>query len=176
MEKERRHKENRKQQENKEREGTKKKKRKRKKEIMRKTEKERMNDRKREREKKSKQANKKASTHHKEKQRQLQTARCADLGGTILRTSLGSRGAEARVLGDCSDMAVLTNLCFYCGFRVGSNFEWFDWSQEVAWLFHCADVEELRRVLRGLALLTTTCSQQTLGSQNIQCIEAPLQC
>ena len=67
-------------------------------------------------------------------------------------------------LGECSATAVITDLCFYSGFRVGSNSERFDWSQG-----GCLVPSRCRpwkaRVLRGLALLTTMCSQQTLGSQ-----------
>ena len=33
-------------------------------------------------------------------------------------------------------IAVLTHICFYGGLRVGSNSEWFDWSQVVAWFLH----------------------------------------
>ena len=38
-------------------------------------------------------------------------------------------------------MAVLTDLCFSCGLRVGSNSEWKDESHVVAWFFLGADGE-----------------------------------
>ena len=45
-------------------------------------------------------------------------------------------------LDDGSDIAVLTDLCFCSGLRVGSNSEWFDWSQVVAWFPHGGDGEK----------------------------------
>ena len=42
-------------------------------------------------------------------------------------------------LDNSSDVAVLTILCFHSGLRVGSNSEWFDRSQVVAWFPQGAD-------------------------------------
>ena len=68
-------------------------------------------------------------------------------------------------VGDCSDIAVVSILCFLCGLRVGSISEWFDWSQVVASLT-APTVKRLPRVLRGLA------RSKPLARRYLQGIEA----